>query len=44
MALGAYFRLMRAGWVLAREGALSIVDDTVMPSGLQLLIRTGRLN
>src|SRR5690606_32739829 len=43
MALGAYFRLMRAGWVLAREGALSIVDDTVMPSGLQLLIRTGRL-
>ena len=43
MAIGAYFRLMRAGWVLAREGALSIVDDTVMPSGLQLLIRTGRL-
>ena len=31
MGFAAYFRLVRAGWVLAREGALSIADTDALP-------------
>jgi ubiquinone biosynthesis protein len=44
MILGAYFRLLRAGFVLAREGALSIVQD--LPPALaplKVAIWLGRL-
>ena len=30
MSLGAYFRLANAGFVLTREGALSIVDNAAL--------------
>lgn len=43
MGLGAYFRLMRAGYVLAREGALSIIDRQAVPPGLRVGIGFGRL-
>ena len=43
MGLGAYFRLLRAGYVLAREGALSIVDRQILPPGLRFGIGVGRL-
>lgn len=43
MALGAYFRLIRAGFVLAREGALSIPDQKVLPPALRLPIALGRV-
>ena len=43
MGLGAYLRLARAGYVLVREGALSIVDDAALPPPLRLGIRSGRL-
>ncbi len=42
MGLWAYFRLARAGWVLAREGALAIVDRQELPAGLRLLVGIGR--
>lgn len=43
MGLGAYFRLLRAGYVLAREGALSIIDRHAVPPGLRLGVGLGRL-
>lgn len=43
MALGAYFRLARAGFVLAREGALSIPDPAMLPAPLRAAIRLGRI-
>jgi len=43
MILSAYFRLMRAGYVLAREGALSIIETRNLPWTLRMLIGTGRL-
>lgn len=43
MGLAAYFRLVRAGYVLAREGALSIIDADVLPPGLRLGVGAGRL-
>lgn len=43
MGLGAYLRLLRAGWVLAREGALAIVDRQQLPGSLRLLVGAGRL-
>jgi len=43
MGLGAYFRLLRAGYVLAREGALSIIDKHAVPPGLRLGLGVGRL-
>lgn len=43
MGLAAYFRLARAGYVLAREGALSIVDNAALPPSLRLGISVGRL-
>ena len=43
MGLAAYFRLARAGFVLAREGALSIVDNDALPPSLRFGISVGRL-
>ncbi len=43
MGLGAYFRLARAGYVLAREGALSIIDRQAVPPGLRFAVAAGRL-
>lgn len=43
MGLGAYFRLFKAGYVLAREGGLSIIDNPALPPVLRLGVRLGRL-
>ncbi len=43
MGLGAYFRLARAGFVLAREGALSLADNDALPPVMKAGIRFGRL-
>jgi len=43
MGLGAYFRLARAGYVLAREGALSIFDNDALPPVMKAGVRFGRL-
>jgi ubiquinone biosynthesis protein len=43
MSIAAYFRLIRAGWVLAREGALSIVDDMALPPMMKTAVGFGRL-
>ncbi|MDQ0395795.1 ubiquinone biosynthesis protein [Labrys monachus] len=37
------FRLMRAGWMLAREGALGLVDVAELPASARLAVRLGRL-
>jgi ubiquinone biosynthesis protein len=37
------FRLARAGWMLAREGALGLVEVHELPVSAQLAIRLGRL-
>ena len=43
MGLAAYFRLFGTGWVLAREGALAIVDNDGLPPVMRAGIRFGRL-
>ncbi|MGV3652333.1 MAG: 2-polyprenylphenol 6-hydroxylase [Devosia sp.] len=43
MGLAAYFRLARAGFVLAREGALSILDNPALPPVMRTGIKLGRL-
>jgi ubiquinone biosynthesis protein len=43
MGLGAYIRLARAGWVLAREGALAIIDIDALPPLFRTGVRFGRL-
>jgi ubiquinone biosynthesis protein len=43
MGISAYFRLLNAGFVLAREGALGIVDVEAMPPALKGAIRLGRM-
>ncbi|HTM78335.1 MAG TPA: AarF/UbiB family protein, partial [Devosia sp.] len=43
MLISAYFRLVRAGYVLAREGALSIIGAHDLPLPLRFGIRLGRL-
>jgi ubiquinone biosynthesis protein len=43
MGLAAYFRLVRAGWVLAREGALAIADVEALPPVMRTGVRLGRL-
>lgn len=43
MGLPAYFRLVRAGYVLAREGAFSIIDTTDLPARVRLAVATARL-
>ena len=43
MGIAAYFRLARAGYVLAREGAFSIVDAEALPPSLKAAIGMARL-
>ena len=43
MSLAATLRLMRAGFVLAREGAFSIVDVEALPPVMRTGVRVGRL-
>lgn len=43
MTIAATFRLVRAGWVLAREGALAIADTEALPPVLRAGVRFGRL-
>ena len=41
MGIGAAFRLLRAGFVLAREGAFSIVDTAALPPVMRTGVRLG---
>ena len=43
MSIAAYFRLVRAGWVLAREGALAIADGDALPPVMRTGVKLGRL-
>jgi len=43
MGVGAYLRLARAGFVLAREGALSLADNDALPPVMRAGVRFGRL-
>lgn len=43
MGLGATFRLFGAGFVLAREGALSVIDARALPPMMKTGVRLGRL-
>src|SRR5262249_24828315 len=43
MGLAATFRLMRAGFVLAREGAFSIVDPEALPPVMKTGVGFARL-
>src|SRR5882757_1132525 len=43
MGLAAMFRLLRAGFVLAREGAFSIVDPAALPPVMRTGVRMARL-
>ena len=43
MGIAAYFRLVRAGYVLAREGALSVVDPEALPPALRPAVAAARL-
>ncbi|MAN77223.1 MAG: 2-polyprenylphenol 6-hydroxylase [Rhizobiales bacterium] len=43
MGLGTYLRLARAGFVLAREGALSLAEGHPIPPSAKLLVGIGRL-
>ena len=43
MLLLAYARLIRAGFVLAREGAFSLIDTATLPASARLAIATARL-
>lgn len=43
MSLSAHLRLFRAGWVLAREGALAIADGPALPPVMRAGVRLGRL-
>lgn len=43
MGVGAYFRLARAGFVLAREGALSAIDNKALPPVMRGAVSLGRI-
>jgi len=43
MALGSYFRLFHAGWVLAREGAFSVLPAESLPPMMKAGISMARL-
>ncbi|MEX0627345.1 MAG: AarF/UbiB family protein, partial [Cucumibacter sp.] len=43
MSIGVYWRLLRAGFVLAREGALAATDGQPLPAGALRLILFARL-
>ncbi|MEO6015261.1 MAG: 2-polyprenylphenol 6-hydroxylase [Devosia sp.] len=42
MSAAATFRLLRAGFVLAREGALSVIDTEAVPPVMRTGVRIGR--
>ena len=42
-ALSHLLRLTRAGFVLAREGALGLVDPAPLPPHVRVMLRTARL-
>jgi ubiquinone biosynthesis protein len=43
MGLGSYFRLVHAGWVLAREGAFSVLPAESLPPSMKLGVGMARL-
>ncbi len=43
MGLGATFRLLRAGWVLAREGAFSVVGPEALPPAARFGVGVAKL-
>jgi len=43
MGIGAYYRLARAGFILAREGALSLADNDALPPVMRAGVRFGKL-
>jgi ubiquinone biosynthesis protein len=43
MSIAAYFRLLRAGWVLSREGALALADTEALPPVFRAGVRFGRI-
>ena len=43
MGIAAYFRLVRAGYVLSREGAFAIIDAEALPPSLKAAIGVARL-
>ncbi len=43
MGLGTYFRLARAGYVLAREGAFSLAEGQPIPPSAKVLVGMARL-
>ncbi|KRA96580.1 2-polyprenylphenol hydroxylase [Devosia sp. Root685] len=43
MGLGSYFRLFHAGWVLAREGAFSVLPAESLPPSMKLGIGLARV-
>ena len=43
MGIAAYFRLLNAGFVLAREGALSVIDNEGVPPAMRAGLKFGRL-
>jgi len=43
MGFGAYWRLLRAGYVLAREGAFSLVEAENLPGGVRVGLKFVRL-
>lgn len=43
MGLGTYFRLTRAGFVLAREGAFSLAEGQPIPPSAKLMVGLARL-
>jgi ubiquinone biosynthesis protein len=43
VGLAAYFRLLRAGFLLAREGGLSLVDNPALPPVMRAGVAFGRL-
>jgi ubiquinone biosynthesis protein len=43
MGLGSFFRLVNAGWVLAREGALSVLPVESLPPMMKAGIAMGRI-
>lgn len=43
MGLGTYFRLARAGFVLAREGAFSLAEGQPIPPSAKMMVGLARL-
>src|SRR5690606_3247515 len=43
MGLGSYFRLINAGWVLAREGALSVLPKESLPPMMKVGVGLARI-